>query len=350
LREKCCHVSERRRGFDPGRLSAKRPGQIVQQLLSEENEDRARGFTEIRVVGVGGAGGNTVNRMVEAEVQGIEFIAVNSDLQALNGSRARKKIPIGQRLTRGLGTGGNPRLGLQAAEQDSDSIEDVIAGADMVFVTAGMGGGTGTGAAPYVAELARTARALTVGVVTRPFTFEGRRRRDIAEAGIAELKDHVDALIVIANDRLLQVAAANTNLLDAFQIADETLHEGISGVANLITTPGLINLDFADVRAVMSRSGSALMAMGKGTGADRSHIAAESVLNSPLLEGSLKGASGILLNVTGGPDMTLHEVQTLAESLGDAVDREANIILGASVHPNMGDEIRLTLIATGFGY
>lgn len=343
-------MSDRRRGFDPDRLSAKRPGQIVQQLLSHDNDTRATGFTEIRVFGVGGAGGNTVNRMVEAEVAGIDFISVNSDVQALGASRANKKISIGQRLTRGLGTGGNPRLGLQAAEQDREALESAITGSDMVFITAGMGGGTGTGAAPFVASLARTTRALTVGIVTRPFTFEGRRRRELAEAGIADLKDQVDALIVISNDRLLQVASAKTNLLDAFHIADETLHHGISGVASLITTPGLINLDFADVRSIMSRSGAALMAIGRGSGQNRIEIAAKAAMESPLLEGSLKGARGILLNVTGGPDMTLHEVRALAESLGDAVDPDANIIFGASVHPSIGDEIRLTLIATGFGY
>lgn len=343
-------MSNGRRGFDPHRLSPKQPGTIVQELLSSDNDERARGFTEIRVVGVGGAGGNTVNRMVEAGVHGIDFVAVNSDLQALQKSQARRKIAIGQRLTRGLGTGGNPRLGLQAAEQDSESLREVIDGADMVFVTAGMGGGTGTGAGPFVAQVARSARALTVGIVTRPFGFEGRRRGEIADAGIAELKEHVDALIVIANERLLQVAAPSSNLLDAFQLADEVLHQGISGVANLIITPGLINLDFADVRAVMERSGSALMAIGSADGDDRARRAAEAAMRSPLLEGSISGARGILLNVTGGPAMTLHDVQTLAEVVGSAVAPEANIILGASVHPHLGNEIRLTLIATGFGY
>ena len=288
--------------------------------------------------------------MVDAGVQSIDFIAVNSDVQALQTSRARRKIAIGQKLTRGLGTGGNPRLGLQAAEQDNESLAEAVAGADMVFVTAGMGGGTGTGAAPYVAELARQAKALTVGIVTLPFRFEGRRRQEMAGAGIEELKNHVDALIVIANERLLQVAPISSNLVDAFQIADEVLHEGISGVATLITTPGLINLDFADVRSIMSRSGAAVMAIGSGSGAERAVSAAESAMQSPLLEGSVKGARGVLLNVTGGPDMTLQDVQTLAEAVGRAVAPDANIILGASVHPHLGDEIRLTLIATGFGY
>jgi cell division protein FtsZ len=343
-------VSEHRRGFDPSRLSTKRPGPVVQQLLSENNEERAHGFTEIRVFGVGGAGGNTINRMVDAGVQGIDYIAVNSDMQALQTSRAPRKIAIGQRLTRGLGTGGNPRLGLQAAEQDAETLTEAVDGADMIFVTAGMGGGTGTGAAPYVAEVARAAKALTVGIVTLPFRFEGRRRLDIAQNGVAELKDHVDALIVIANERLLQVAPPSSNLLDAFQMADEVLHEGISGVASLIVTPGLINLDFADVRAVMARSGAALMAMGKGMGDDRAQMAAESAMQSPLLEGSIKGARGVLINVTGGPDMTLQEVQILAEAVGSAMATDANIILGASVHPHLENEIRLTLIATGFGY
>lgn len=341
-------MSERRKGFDPHKLTAKRPGSLVQELLSTDNDDRALGFTEIRVIGVGGAGGNTVNRMVDSGVRGIDFIAVNSDVQALQSSRARRKISIGQRLTRGLGTGGNPRLGLQAAEQDSDSLEAAIEGADMVFVTAGMGGGTGTGAAPYVAELAQNARSLTVGVVTKPFDFEGKRRHEIAEAGAAELKNHVDALIVISNERLLQVAPPASNILDAFEIVDQILHEGISGVANLIVTPGLINLDFADVSSVMSRSGSALMAMGKASGENRAYDAAISAMQSPLLDASISGAHGVLLNVTGGSDMTLHEVQALAETVGQSVSGDANIILGASMHPHLKDEIRVTLIATGF--
>lgn len=341
-------MSDRPDGFNPDRLSAKRPGQIVQEMLSSENEDRAHGFTEIRVLGVGGAGGNTVNRMIQSGVQGIDFVAVNSDLQALQNSLARRKIAIGQRLTRGLGTGGNPKLGRQAAEQDAESIAEVIADSNMVFVTGGMGGGTGTGAAPYVAEVARQSGALTVGVVTRPFQFEGRRRREIAEQGIEDLKERVDALIVIANERLLQIAPPNSNLLESFQLADEILHNGISGVANLIITPGLINLDFADVCAVMSRSGSALMAIGSGRGSDRAREAADSAMQSPLLEESIDGARGILLNVTGSPDMTLHEVQTLAETVAQSVEPDANIILGASIHPNIEDEVRVTLIATGF--
>ena len=341
-------MSDRPKGFNPDRLSSKRPAKIVQQLLSEDNDERAHGFTEIKVIGVGGAGGNTVNRMIEAGVQGIQFTAVNSDVQALNASRASRTVAIGQRLTRGLGTGGNPRLGLQAAEQDSERLEELVKGADMVFVTAGMGGGTGTGAAPYVAELAMKARALTIGVVTRPFNFEGRRRQEMADSGVAALRDHVDALIVIANERLLQVAAPSMNLLEAFQTADEILHQGIGGLASLITTPGLINLDFADVRTIMARSGSALMALGSGSGEERGRQAAESAMESPLLEGSIRGARGVLLNVTGGPSMTLGDVQTLAEVVGNSVAGEANIIIGASVHPHLGDEVRVTLIATGF--
>ncbi|HZT97015.1 MAG TPA: cell division protein FtsZ [Chloroflexota bacterium] len=342
-------MSDQRGGFDPRKLGEhKRPNSVISEFLSETNESRARGFTEIRVLGVGGAGGNTVNRMIETGVRGIEFIAVNSDLQALQSSRARRKIAIGQRLTRGLGTGGNPKLGLQAAEQDTESIEQAVEGADMVFVTAGLGGGTGTGAAPYVAALAHSSKALTVGIVTRPFRFEGRRRQEIADAGIVELRDHVDALIVIANERLLQIAPPRSNLLDAFRLADEVLQQGITGVADLVITPGIINLDFADVYAVMSRSGSALMAIGKGRGEDRAAMAAESAMNSPLLEGSLTGARGILLNVIGGPDMTLHDVQSIAESIGAKVAPDANTIVGTSVHPHLEDEIRLTLIATGF--
>ncbi len=343
-------MSDRKSGFDPSKLGEhKRQGSIISDLLSETNESRAHGFTEIRVLGVGGAGGNTVNRMIEAGVRGIEFVAINSDMQALQNSRARRKIAIGQRLTRGLGTGGNPKLGLQAAEQDTQSIQEAIQGADMVFVTAGLGGGTGTGAAPYVAEVARAEKALTVGIVTRPFRFEGRRRQEIAEAGVAELQERVDALIVIANERLLQVAPSSSNLLDAFQLADEVLHQGISGVADLVITPGIINLDFADVYSVMARSGAALMAVGKGSGEDRAAQAAEAAMQSPLLDGSITGARGILLNVTGGPDMTLNDVQIIAESVGAAVSTEANIIVGTSVHPHLEDEVRLTLIATGFG-
>jgi len=338
-----------RRGFSPERLSSKRPAEIVQQLLSNNMEDQAKGFTQIRVVGVGGAGGNTVNRMIESGVHGIDYIAVNSDQQALQKSQAKRKIAIGGRLTRGLGTGGNPRLGLRAAELDTEALEAAIDGSDMVFVTAGMGGGTGTGAAPFIARMARERHALTVGVVTRPFQFEGRRRMDVANEGIEALGNEVDSLIVIANERLLEVAPASSNLLDAFQLADEVLHEGISGVANLIITPGLINLDFADINAVMAHGGSALMAIGRGTGDNRSRTAALAAMESPLLEGSVAGAKGILLNVTGGPDMTLHEVQELVETVTSAITGEANVVVGASMHPKLSGEIRLTLIATGLG-
>jgi cell division protein FtsZ len=341
-------VSDGRKGFDPGRLSSHRPAHIVQQLLADDNDVRAFGFTEIRVIGVGGAGGNTVNRMVAEGAQGVEFLAVNSDLQALQNSKAKRTVAIGQRITGGLGTGGNPRLGLQAAEQDVERLGQVVEGADMVFVTAGMGGGTGSGAAPYVAELARRARALTVGVVTRPFGFEGKRRRQIADEGIDEMAHHVDALIVIENERLLQTISARTSMLDAFEAADEILHQGIGGVASLITTPGLINLDFADVKSVMTNSGAALMAIGTGSGDDRATMAAESAMQSPLLDRSIQGAHGVLLNVTGGPSMTLADVQTLSEVVGNAVAADANIIIGASVHPHLGDALRVTLIATGF--
>lgn len=343
-------MSKRPNAFNPSRLSTRRPGHIVQQILSEENDQRALGFTEIRVIGVGGAGGNTINRMVEAAVPGIDFVAVNSDVQALGSSRARSTVAIGRRLTRGLGTGGNPRLGLQAAEQDSERLEEIVGGADMVFVTAGLGGGTGTGAAPYVAGLARRAGALTVGIVTRPFTFEGRRRQEVAEVGIGALRENVDALIVIANERLLQTTSSSANFLEAFQSADEILHQGIGGVATLITTPGLINLDFADVRTIMAQSGAAHMALGHGSGENRGKEAAESAMRSPLLDGSILGARGVLLNITGGPTMALDDIRALAESIGGAVSGDANIIIGASVHPHLGDEIRVTLIATGFGY
>jgi cell division protein FtsZ len=343
-------VSNRKSGFDPQRLGIlKRDRPVIPQMLSDENEARARGFTEIRVIGVGGAGSNTVDHMIEADVRGIDFIVVNSDLQALQNSRARRKIAIGQHLTHGLGAGGDARLGMKMAEYDREVLQTAVHGADMVFVTAGMGGGTGTGAAPVIAEMARAAGALTVGVVTRPFRFEGRRRQETAETGLRDMRATADALIVIANERLMEIAPPTTNFLEAFKMADEVLHQGIKGVADLILTPGLINLDFADVYSVMARSGSALMALGRAQGPNRAKRVAELALASPLLETPITGARGVLLNITGSPDMTLHEVQTVAEYITNTVHADANIIFGAIVHPRLDDEMRLTLIATGFG-
>jgi cell division protein FtsZ len=340
-------VPEDEGGFDPNRLTSHRPSSIVEELLSPQNASRAHGFTEIRVIGVGGAGCNTVNRMIDANVTGIEFAAVNTDAQALTASRVMKQVCMGRKVTGGLGAGGNVRLGLQAAEHETEALEELVAGSDMVFVTAGLGGGTGTGAAPYVAQLAQSARALTVGIVSRPFAFEGRRKQEIAADGLTQLKQHVDALIVVSNDRLMQQASSKVNLASAFQLADEVLHEGITGVANLIITPGLINLDFADVSAIMANSGSALMAMGIGQGEHRARDAALSALNSPLLESPITGAKGLLLNITGGDNLTLHEVSRLAETMSESAAPDVNIILGASVNPRLRDEIRVTVIATG---
>ncbi len=302
----------------------------------------------IKVVGVGGGGTNAVNRMVDAGLKGVEFIAINTDAQALLMCDADVKLHIGGKVTRGLGAGANPEVGREAAEESRDEIREALKGADMVFVTAGKGGGTGTGAAPVIAELAREIGALTVGVVTRPFTFEGRKRASQADAGIDTLSKKVDTIIIIPNDRLLQVVEKRTSIIEAFKVADDVLRQGVQGITDLITVPGLINLDFADVRAVMRNAGSALMGIGVASGENRGIEAAKSAISSPLLEASIEGATGILLNISGGSDMGLFEVNEAAEIIADAADIEANVIFGAVIDESLGDQMRVTVIATGF--
>ncbi|OFW61033.1 MAG: cell division protein FtsZ [Actinobacteria bacterium RBG_16_64_13] len=302
----------------------------------------------IKVVGVGGGGTNAVNRMVDAGLKGVEFIAINTDAQALLMCDADVKLHIGGKVTRGLGAGANPEVGREAAEESRDEIREALKGADMVFVTAGKGGGTGTGAAPVIAELARELGALTVGVVTKPFTFEGRKRASQAEAGIEALSKKVDTLIIIPNDRLLQVVEKRTSIIEAFKVADDVLRQGVQGITDLITVPGLINLDFADVRTVMRGAGSALMGIGMASGENRGVEAAKQAISSPLLEASIEGATGILLNISGGPDLGLFEVNEAAEVIADAADTEANVIFGAVIDESLGDQMRVTVIATGF--
>jgi cell division protein FtsZ len=303
----------------------------------------------IKVAGVGGGGTNAVTRMVEAGVSGVEFIAVNTDAQALLMSEADVKIQIGSKGTRGLGAGADPEVGLAAATESRDELKETLKGADMVFVTAGEGGGTGTGGAPVVAELAKDVNALTVGVVTRPFTFEGRKRAQQAEQGIASLSDQVDTLIVIENDRLLQVVEKRTSIIEAFRMADDVLRQGVQGITDLITVPGLVNLDFADVRTIMSDAGSALMGIGTASGENRAAEAARAAVSSPLLEASIEGATGVLLNITGGPELGLFEVNEAAEVVTSAADQNANVIFGAVIDDSKGDEVTVTVIATGFG-
>jgi len=303
----------------------------------------------IKVVGVGGGGTNAVNRMVDAGLSGVEFIAVNTDAQALMGCDADVKIHIGSAATRGLGAGADPAVGLAAAQESRDELKEALKGADMIFITAGEGGGTGTGAAPVVAELGRELGALTVGVVTKPFGFEGRKRSQQAEQGIESLRDKLETLIVIENDRLLQVVEKQTSVLDAFRQADDVLRQGVQGITDLITVPGLVNLDFADVRTIMREAGSALMGIGTASGDNRAAEAARSAVSSPLLESSIEGATGILLNITGGPDIGLFEVNEAAEVVTSAADVNANVIFGAVIDDAMGDDVRVTVIATGFG-
>jgi len=305
-------------------------------------------FARIKVIGVGGGGSNAVNRMIEEGIQGVEFMAVNTDAQALLLSKATTRVRLGDKLTRGLGAGGNPEIGRKAAEESADDLYKVLKGSDMVFVTAGMGGGTGTGAAPIVAQVAKECGALTIAVVTRPFTFEGAKRNQSAETGIGKLKEHADTLIAIPNDRLLQLADKRSSLTDAFRMADEVLHQGIQGISELITIPGLINLDFADVRAIMSEGGAALMAVGSASGDERAKNAAEQAISSQLLDITIDGARGILFNVTGGPNMTLFEVNQAAAIIRETAHPDVNMIFGAVIDPNMGDDIRITVIATGF--
>jgi cell division protein FtsZ len=303
----------------------------------------------IKVVGVGGGGTNAVNRMVDAGLSGVEFIAVNTDAQALAMCDADMKIHIGAKVTRGLGAGADPAVGQAAAQESRDELKESLKGADMVFVTAGEGGGTGTGGAPIVAELARELDALTVGVVTKPFAFEGGRRGQQAEHGIEALRDRVDTLIVIENDRLLQVVEKRTSILEAFRLADDVLRQGVQGITDLITVPGLVNLDFADVRTIMRDAGSALMGIGAASGENRAAEAARTAVSSPLLEASIEGATGILLNITGGPDIGLFEVNEAAEVVTSAADQSANVIFGAVIDEALKDEVRVTVIATGFG-
>ena len=301
----------------------------------------------IKVVGIGGGGVNAVNRMIEVGLKGVEFIAINTDAQALLMSDADVKLDIGRELTRGLGAGANPDVGAQAAEDHAEEIEEVLKGADMVFVTAGEGGGTGTGGAPVVAKIARSLGALTIGVVTRPFTFEGRRRATSAEEGIASLREEVDTLIVIPNDKLLSISDRSVSMLDAFKQADQVLLQGVSGITDLITTPGLINLDFADVKSVMSNAGSALMGIGSARGENRAVEAAELAVSSPLLEESIDGAQGVLLSIAGGSDLGLFEINEAAAMVAEAVHADANIIFGATIDDALGDEVRVTVIAAG---
>lgn len=310
--------------------------------------NRLSSVANIKVVGVGGGGGNAVNRMVSAGLNGVEFIAINTDAQALELSQAEYKIQVGQKVTRGLGAGGNPVVGQKAADESRDEVAAALEGADMVFITCGMGGGSGTGGAPIVAEIARQQGALTVGVVTRPFTFEGRRRWSQAEEGIKSFREQVDTLIVIPNDRLLTVVEKRTSIQEAFQVADDVLRQGVQGISDIITIPGLINVDFADIKAVMASAGSALMGIGHASGEGRAAAASKAAIASPLLEASIEGANGIIFNVTGGSDLTLFEVNEAAEVIYGVASPDANIIFGAVIDERLHGELKITVIATGF--
>lgn len=305
-------------------------------------------FADIKVIGVGGGGNNAINRMIEAGLKGVEFVAVNTDAQALYLSKAEKKIQVGEKLTKGLGAGADPDIGKKAAEETADEIKRALQGADMIFVTAGMGGGTGTGGAPVIARIAREVGALTVGVVTRPFSFEGRKRNLQADSGIQALRDEVDSLITIPNDRLLQVVDKHTGFNDAFKIADDILRQGVQGISDLIAVPGVINCDFADVQTIMQNTGSALMGIGMASGENRAAEAARMAISSPLLETSIEGAKGVLFNISGGNNLTLFEINEAAEIIHQAADMEANIIFGANIDESLNDEVRVTVIATGF--
>lgn len=315
-------------------------------MLHFETNDESLAI--IKVIGVGGGGNNAVNRMIEHGVQGVDFIAVNTDAQALNMSRAPVKLQIGGKLTRGLGAGANPDVGRKAAEESKEQLEEALRGADMVFVTAGMGGGTGTGAAPVIAQIAKELGALTVGVVTRPFTFEGRKRSTQAVGGISMMKEAVDTLIVIPNDRLLEIVDKNTPMLEAFREADNVLRQGVQGISDLIAVPGLINLDFADVKTIMSNKGSALMGIGIANGENRAAEAAKKAISSPLLETSIDGAKGVLMNITGGSNLSLFEVQEAADIVASASDEDVNMIFGSVINDDLDDQIVVTVIATGF--
>ena len=306
-------------------------------------------FASIKVIGVGGGGSNAVNRMIDSGLQGVDFLVANTETQALDNSKADIKIQLGEKLTKGLGAGANPQVGEEAAQESREEITKALQGSDMVFVTAGMGGSTGTGAAPIVAECAREMGALTVGVVTKPFTFEGKRRKNQADKGIEMLTSKVDTIIVIPNDKLLQVVDKKTPLNEAFRTADDVLRQGIKGISDLITVPGLINLDFADVKTIMTNQGEALMGIGIGEGENRAVDAAKMAINSPLLETSIEGAKGILLNITGSGDLSLFEINEAAEIISEAADPEANIIFGSVIDENLGDRVQITVVATGFG-
>src|SRR3989441_1556625 len=327
----------------PGRRASGGPRTEERVMQAPQNY-----LAVIKVVGVGGGGVNAVNRMIESGLKGVEFIAMNTDAQALLMSEADVKLDIGRETTRGLGAGSNPEVGSRAAEEHRTEIEEVLKGADMVFITAGEGGGTGTGGAPVVAEVAKNLGTLTIGVVTRPFSFEGRKRAMQADMGISELKAAVDTLIVVPNDRLLQVSDATTPVIDAFRMADQVLYQGVDGITSLIMTPGLINLDFADVKAVMTSAGSALMGIGVGSGENRAEDAARGAISSPLLESSIEGAKGVLLSIAGPTDLALHEVNRAAEAITRVAHPDANIIFGAVVDDALGDEVRVTVIAAGF--
>jgi cell division protein FtsZ len=317
--------------------------------MSKQVKPDVESFARIRVIGVGGSGGNTLNHMVQSHVQGVDFIAINTDAQDLHKSKAKKKIHIGKTLTRGLGTGMNPELGKQAADETREDIQDAIKGSDMVFVTCGMGGGTGTGAAPVVAKIARELGALTVGVVTRPFAFEGQQRVHLAENGLAELRKAVDALIIIPNDKLLQIVARDTGIKNAFAMCDDILKQAVEGISDLITTTGIINVDFADVRAIMQNAGSALMGIGIAMGDKRAELAAKAAINSPLLEVSITGAKGVLFSIAGGDDLGMLEVQDAANVITEAIDPDAKVIFGAVTDETLKKgQVRVTVIATGF--
>lgn len=317
-------------------------------MFNVRDDDFANHFARIKVIGVGGGGGNAINRMIQAGVEGVEFVAVNTDSQALVNSLSPVTVRIGDKLTKGLGAGGRPEIGERAAEESIEGITEVVRGADMVFITAGIGGGTGTGASPIVARLARETGALTVGVVTRPFDFEGAKRQRVAEEGIVALREHVDALITIPNQRLITLVDPKTPFSEAFKIADDVLRHGIQGISDLITKPGMINLDFADVKTVMRDAGSALMAIGRGSGEERAVDAAKMAIESPLLEMSIDGAIGVLYNITGGDDLTLAEITEAAEVIRSAADEDAEIIFGATTDEALAGDVQITLIATGF--
>ena len=315
---------------------------------NEENNYMMDGAATIKVIGVGGAGNNAINRMIDSGIKGVEFLAVNTDRQALQLSKAGTKIQIGEKITRGLGAGANPDIGSQAAEESKAEIAEALKGADMVFVTAGMGGGTGTGAAPIVAATARELGILTIGVVTKPFTFEGKKRLTQAERGITNLKDKVDTLVVIPNDKLLQIIDRKTSIVEAFKMADDVLRQGVQGISDLIAIEGLVNLDFADVKTIMLNRGMAHMGIGRASGENRAEDAAKQAIQSPLLETSIEGARGVIINITGGSDLGLQEINTAAELVQRSVDPEANIIWGSVIDESLGDEIVITVIATGF--